>query len=257
MSLLLPGPSADRALIPAVVQRGSSVVEIGCCNGHTTAAIAASGLAAPGRCLGVDHDELQLGLARSRWPELNFCRCDALDMSALRQLLLAQGFGAAASSPAEPPADTGLQHQSKKQKRSRGASGSGGGGGAVFRDDMVFFVDINGSRELKTLIPLLNSYAACFKPVLMVVKNWRLAHVVSSYELSSAVLAAASSVTAGGEGGAAGGVAAEEEAEAEGEGETAQSIADRVSQNEARIKLLVAENMELEARRAALLLPAR
>merc|ERR1712166_529594 len=64
-----------RALIPAVIPPGASCIEIGCCNGVSTAAIAASGLA--GQLLGLDHDELQLALARERWPELNFRCCDA------------------------------------------------------------------------------------------------------------------------------------------------------------------------------------
>ena len=156
-----------RALIPSVVPPGASCIEIGCCNGVSTAAIAASGLA--GQLLGIDHDELQLALARERWPELNFRCCDALDMSALRKLLLAEGFG-----------------------RREGQSS-----GTAFADDIVLFVDINGSRELKTLIPILNSYATCFKPTTIVVKNWRLAHLVGTTELSSAVLTATACASAG------------------------------------------------------------
>lgn len=207
------------------------MVEIGCCNGHTTAAIAASGLAALDRCIGIDNDELQLGLARSRWPDLSFLRCDALDVSALRQLLLDQGFGAAGHS---------LQREGKRQRTSSANDGSASpekarARPAAFRDDIVLFVDINGSRELKTLIPLLNSYAAVFKPTLMVVKNWRLAHVVSSYELSSSVLARASTSSTGQE-----------------TAETLQ-LADKILHNVAQIKLLQTENDSLAAQRAALL----
>jgi hypothetical protein len=221
-----------------VIKHGSSVVEIGCCNGHTTAAIAASGLAAPERCIGVDHDELQLGLARSRWPDLSFHRCDALDVSALRQLFLGQGFGATGHSSSH-------QHEGKRQKigstqdGSAKSRGKGGSRAAGFRDDIVMFIDINGSRELKTLIPLLNSYAAVFKPTLMVVKNWRLAHVVSSYELSSSVLASPKT-----------------KATAETETVETLQLGDRISQNEAQIRLLQAENDSLAAQRAALLSPA-
>ena len=208
------------------------MVEIGCCNGHTTAAIAASGLAAPDRCIGIDNDELQLGVARSRWPDLSFLRCDALDVSALRQLLLDQGFGAAGHA---------LQREGKRHKASSKHDGSasrgrGGARAAAFRDDIVLFVDINGSRELKTLIPVLNSYAAVFKPTLMVVKNWRLAHVVSSYELSSSILARApTSLTA-----------AKETAE------TLQ-LADKILHNESQIKLLQTEIDSFAAQRATLL----
>ena len=106
--------------------------------------------------------------------------------------------------------------------------GNGSSRAAVFRDDIVLFVDINGSRELKTLIPLLNSYAAVFKPTLIVVKNWRLFHMVNSYELSSSVLGSATSqVTA--------------------ETTNAKTLADRISENEVQIKLLQMENESLRA----------
>lgn len=224
--------SRSRALIPIVVKPGSSAVEIGCCNGHTTAAIAASGLAAPDRCIGVDHDELQLGLARARWPDLSFHRCDALDVSALRQLLLAQGLGASEeSSPQQCEGRKRQKATSTSTNRKGETRGKGGSRAAPFRDDIVLFVDINGSRELKTLIPLLNSYAAVFKPTLMVVKNWRLFHVVNSYELSSSVLASATSQVAA------------ETATAK----TRQTLADKISQNEAQIKLLQMENTSLHA----------
>lgn len=99
------------------------------------------------------------------------------------------------------------------------------------KDCRLLLVDINGSRELRTLLPLLNSYAAVSKPILMVVKNWRPAHVANSYELSSAVLA---------------NTVFKESAMVES------CLTTKILQNEAQIKLLQAENASLTARRAAL-----
>jgi hypothetical protein len=236
-----------RALIAVIIPPGSAVVEIGCCNGVTTAAIAASGLAAPGRCLGVDHDELQLGLARRRWPELPFRCCDALDISALRRLLLAEGFGeaetaaAAATAVAGGSSGGGQTEDSSPARRPQKRKRPGG----HLRGDIVLFVDINGSRELKTLIPALNSYASCLKPTLMVVKNWRLAHLVRSTELSSTVLQpAAATATA---------TAAVPGARPAA---TVQILGDRIRRNEAEIARRTVENVRLMEERAALLAAA-
>jgi len=54
----------------------------------------------------------------------------------------------------------------------------------------VLLVDINGSRELKTLLPLLDSYKMAMKPRLIICKNHKLASLLRSTELSQDVLSA-------------------------------------------------------------------
>jgi SAM-dependent methyltransferase len=49
----------------------------------------------------------------------------------------------------------------------------------------VMFVDINGSRELKTLLPLLESYEATLAPSLIVVKNVKLKRLLLKSSLAS------------------------------------------------------------------------
>ena len=53
----------------------------------------------------------------------------------------------------------------------------------------VLLVDINGSRPLKTLLPLLDAYKITMKPRLVIVKNHKLGALLRSTELSSDVLA--------------------------------------------------------------------
>ena len=43
----------------------------------------------------------------------------------------------------------------------------------------VIFVDLNGSRELETLLPLIDAYEAVLKPALIVVKSNKLKHLLS------------------------------------------------------------------------------
>ena len=41
----------------------------------------------------------------------------------------------------------------------------------------VVFIDISGSRELKTLLPLIESYEKVLKPRLFVVKSYKLCNL--------------------------------------------------------------------------------
>lgn len=119
------------------------VLEIGCCNGHTVAALAPH----VEEICGVDLSESELQLARKTYPELACCfrRGDALDIGAMRSL--AQELGTS-----------------------------------------VLLVDINGSRPLKTLLPLLDAYKTAIKPRLLIVKNHKLTSLLRSTELSHDLL---------------------------------------------------------------------
>lgn len=117
-----------RPAIDDCVHSGDAVLEVGCHQGVTTALIAKRAR----RTVGADLSALVIGMARERFPSIQFECANAADVKALREL---------------GPFD-------------------------------VIFVDINGDRELQTLLPLLESYEAVLAPRMLVVKNIRLARLL-------------------------------------------------------------------------------
>ena len=43
----------------------------------------------------------------------------------------------------------------------------------------AIFIDLNGSREMETLLPMIDAYEAVLKPALIVVKSNKLKHLIS------------------------------------------------------------------------------
>ena len=133
-----------RAVAEQLCHSTDVVLEIGCCTGHTVAALAPHAQAV----YGIDLSESELQLARETYPSLAHCfrHADALDIGAVRSLAKQIGV-------------------------------------------TVLLVDINGSRPLKTLLPLLDAYKAAIKPRLVIVKNHKLTSLLRSTELSHDLLA--------------------------------------------------------------------
>ena len=43
----------------------------------------------------------------------------------------------------------------------------------------AIFIDLNGSREMETLLPMIDAYEAVLRPALIVVKSNKLKHLIS------------------------------------------------------------------------------
>jgi SAM-dependent methyltransferase len=141
-----------RRLVPSLVSSADIVLEVGCCNGQTTALLASHCR----RAFGIDMSEPCLSLARERHAEsarLSFHRVDAFDIAALCAL-----------------------RDSLPE------------GGAKFNK---IFLDVNGSRDTAAVTKLISVYSEAWgtdEIELIVVKNWRLADLLRSSSLSAAVL---------------------------------------------------------------------
>jgi len=135
-----------RQVIAHVTQASDCVLEVGCGCGVTTALLAQHCR----RVIGVDRSHKVISAARQRFPHVEFHLLDATDLTALAALLQSPDDVRSSSKPFD-----------------------------------AVFVDINGSRELQTLLPLLEAYDAALRPPVLVVKNRRLKRLLLRAEHAS------------------------------------------------------------------------
>ena len=127
-----------RRVIPQIVRRSDTVLELGCMEGMTTSLIDVLA----GKTVGVDKSAHAIAIARTRWPSIPFYEIDAVED--IRALMALGSFS-------------------------------------------IIFLDISGSRDLATLVPLIERLDSVFSPRMLVVKAFKLKRLLNRLALPSAV----------------------------------------------------------------------